>query len=99
VVYKTGIHNDAADALSRKAPASSQVLAISTVQPAWLTSVQASYVEDSHAQHILQQLAVDPSSVQHYTLRQGILHYQGRIWVGNDITLQNQIVSAFHDSP
>jgi hypothetical protein len=99
VVYKKGIHNGAADALSRKAPASSQVLAISTVQPAWLTSVQASYVDDPQAQQLLQQLAVDPSSVQHYTLRQGILRYQGHIWVGNDITLQNQIVSAFHDSP
>jgi hypothetical protein len=99
VVYKKGIHNGAADALSRKNPASSQALAISTVQPAWLTSVQASYVDDPQAQQLLQQLAVDPSSIQHYTLRQGILRYQGRIWVGRDTTLQNQIVSAFHDSP
>jgi hypothetical protein len=85
--------------LSRKVPVSSQVLAITTVQPTWLTSVRASYVDDPHAQQVLQQLAVDPSSAHHYTLQQGIQRYQGRIWLGNDIHLQSQIVSAFHDSP
>jgi hypothetical protein len=56
-------------------------------------------MDDPHAQQVLQQLAVDPSSAHHYTLQQGIQRYQGRIWLGNDIHLQSQIVSAFHDSP
>lgn len=99
VVYKKGIHNGADDALSRKPPHSSHVFAVSTVQPTWLTAVQASYVEDDFAQSTLQKLALDPKAVEHYTLSNGILRYQGRIWVGNDLSLQEQIVSAFHESP
>ena len=32
------------------------------------------------------------------TLSNGLLRYDGRIWVGSDTKLQLQIVSAFHDS-
>lgn len=99
VVYKKGILNGVVDALSRKPPHSSQLMAVATVQPTWLTSVQASYVADDQAQQLLQKLAIDPLSDEHYTLDHGILCYQGRIRVGNDSTLQKQIISAFHDSP
>jgi hypothetical protein len=98
VQYKQGIHNGAADALSRKPPHSSQLFSVTTVQPSWLTSVQASY-SDVRSQRLLQQLAVDPQSVTNYTLDHGILRFKARIWVGADTSLQQQIISAFHDSP
>lgn len=96
VVYKKGINNGAADALSRKPPHSSQAMAVSTIQPAWLSDVQASYSCDDLAQTLLQKLAICPSSVEHYTLSSGV--HKGRIWVGNDASLHRQIVSALHDS-
>jgi hypothetical protein len=99
IQYKQGIHNGAADALSRKPPASSQVFALTTVQPAWLSAVVASYIGDARVQNLLQKLAVDPAAVPSYTLTQGILRYKGRIWVGSDPALQQQLISAFHDSP
>lgn len=99
VMYKKGVNNAAADSLSRKPPASSQVLAVSTLQPAWLSAVQASYLSDEFAQSLLQKLAVAPQSDERYTLIQGILRYRGRIWVGPDVSLQLQIIAAFHDSP
>lgn len=99
VVYKKGINNGAADSLSRKPPASSQLLAVSTVLPTWLSAVQASYQADEMAQKLLQKIAVAPASEENYTLSQGILRYKGRIWVGNDKSLQRQIISAFRDSP
>jgi hypothetical protein len=99
IQYKQGIHNGAADALSRKPSASSQVFALTTVQPAWLSAVVASYTGDAHVQTLLQKLAVDPAAVPSYTLTQGILRYKGRIWVGSDPALQQQLISAFHDSP
>jgi hypothetical protein len=99
VVYKKGILNGAADALARKPTHSSQIMAVTTVQPVWLASVQASYIADPHAQQLLQRLAVAPLSDDHYTLDHGILRYQGRIWVGNNEQLQQHIISAFHDSP
>ena len=71
VVYKKGILNGAADALSRKPPYSSELLAITTVQPSWLDKVSASYVGDEQAQRLMQKLAVDPLSEPHFTLRDG----------------------------
>jgi hypothetical protein len=99
VQYKQGIHNGAADALSRKPPPSSQLFAISTVQPVWLTSVVDSYHCDDRAQQLLQKLAIDPAASDNHTLRGGILRYRGRILVGSDAAFQARLISAFHDSP
>ena len=99
VQYKKGSLNGAADALSRKPPASSEILVISTVQPFWLASVQQSYRSDERAQALPQQLAVEPIAVTDFTLEQGILRHKNHIWVGDDAVLRTQIISAFHDSP
>lgn len=69
------------------------------MQPAWLASVVTSYAADERAQALLQQLAVDPSSVSDFTLNQGIPRHKNRIWVGADDTLKLQLIVAFHDSP
>lgn len=99
VVYRKGIHNGAADALSRKPPHNSQILSITTATPAWLDRVEDSYATDSRARELLQQLAISPSADGKFTLRNGLLRYQGRIWVGQDLELQHHIIAAFHDSP
>lgn len=99
VQYKKGIHNGAADALCRKPLESSQIYAVSTVQPRWLATIQASYTSDEQAQRLLQKLALQPDADAGYTLDHGIIRHKGRIWVGDGATLQRQIVSAFHDSP
>jgi hypothetical protein len=91
--------NGAADTLSRKPVHSSELYAISQVQPVWLGQVVASYGVDASAQEKLQKLQLDPSSVPGYTLSAGILPFGGRILVGNDSKLQAQIISAFYDSP
>lgn len=99
VQYKKGIHNGASDALSRRPAEDLELFVVTTVQPTWLSAVLASYTADSFAQQKLQQLALDPTSDASYTLNQGVLRHKGRIWVGNDLQLQQQLVSAFHDSP
>jgi hypothetical protein len=99
VQYKPGVHNGAADALSRKPQEASQVFSVTTLQPAWLSSVSASYASDAFPQKLLQQLAVDPTSIPAYSLNHGILRHKGRILVGADPELQQRIISAFHDSP
>ena len=53
VQYKKGIQNGTADGLSRKPPASSEIFAISSVQPVWLSSVEQSYAIDTRAQSLL----------------------------------------------
>jgi hypothetical protein len=99
IVYKKGIHNEAADALSRKTHSLNQSFALTEIQPAWLEQVACSYISDSKAQQLSQQLALAPDSLPDYTLSAGILRHKKRIWVGSDPILQNQIISAFHDSP
>lgn len=99
VEYKKGILNGAADALSRCTNSASEIFTVTQVQPVWFDQVVASYVGDSFVQNKLQQLAVSPSAVPHYTLTAGILRYDNRIWVGCDLAMQHQIISAFHDSP
>ena len=99
LVYKKGIHNGAADALSRKPPASSELFAASTVQPVWLDRVIDSYAEGVKMQELLQRLAVDPSSEPNFSLKNGLIRYQGRICMGCDDELKLQIIRVFHASP
>lgn len=47
ICYKKGSTNNAADALSRVAHESSELLAISAAQPVWLDNLQDSYTESS----------------------------------------------------
>lgn len=99
VQYKKGIHNGAADALSRKPVLASPLLTVTVLKPLWLDRVAASYVGDEFVQQKIQRLAVDTTADSSYTFQDGLLRYKGRIWVGGDNELQNTIISAFHDSP
>lgn len=56
-------------------------------------------MSDDAAQRLLQRLSVGPKSDEFFTLSQGILRYKGRVWIGNDHALEQQIISALHDSP
>ena len=94
-VPKKGINNEAADALSRKLPASSQLFAVATIQPIWLSGVIDSYAVDDQAKNLLQKLTLDPSAVSSFSLSQGIIRYKGCVWVGADETLRRQLISAF----
>ena len=49
VVYKTGVENGAADAVSRMPPVESALFSLSTAVPQWLLQVADSYVQDVRA--------------------------------------------------
>jgi hypothetical protein len=57
IVYRRGVDNSAADALSRK-PATDQLMTISSVTPQWLDDIVASYQTDPQAIDLLAKLAV-----------------------------------------
>jgi hypothetical protein len=99
VQYKQGINNGAADALSRKPPTSSQIFVMTTLQPSWLQSVKDSYGQDEYAQQLLQKFTANSQALPDFSLSNGILRYKNRIWVGAVPELQQQLISALHDSP
>jgi hypothetical protein len=71
-VYKKGVNNRVADALSRRTNYQEEFCMVSTPTPAWLQLVQDSYSSDPAAKEILSKLAVNKDSVPNYQLNQGI---------------------------
>jgi transposase InsO family protein len=47
----------------------------------------------------LSQLAVASQTTNSdFTLKDGVIRYKGRIWLGTNVQLQNKVISALHDS-
>ena len=99
VIYKKGINNGAADALSRKPVDSSQLFAMTTVKPVWLEAVEASYVGDPYVQGVIQKLSLSPDDKSKFTYRSGLLRYDNHIWIGNSKNLQDQVILPFTTVP
>lgn len=98
IVYKPGISNSAADALSRHPSPPAQLQAVSVCTPTWLADLVAGYDQDPDSQELLKQLAVHPDARPPFRLVDGVIRYSGRIWVGANVTLQQRIISALHAS-
>lgn len=98
IVFKKGVDNSAADALSRHPGVVSSCLALSSCIPKWVTDVVNSYAQDTVATNLIAKLVIDPSAVPHYTWQDGLLRYKNRIWVGASPELQSRLLTAFHSS-
>jgi hypothetical protein len=98
VVYKRGTENRVADALSRHPEPPAQLLAISTSTPTWLIKVQEGYEQDPQAKATIAALSVNPGSVPNYTWTDGLLRYNGRVWIGNNTDLQQMVHKGMHAS-
>lgn len=99
LVYKKGLENKAADALSRCR--SNEVYQLSTVSscvPSWLEEVQKGYDSDISTSQLLAKVLLSPSQFPSYSLKNGILYYMRLIWLGANSELQLKIMSAFHCS-
>ena len=76
----------------------SHVQAVSEAQPMWVQEVLNSYAVDPEAQALLQELAVVGTNTEGYTLQQGIIRQQNRVFVGINAGLQTKTIHAFHAS-
>lgn len=56
------------------------------------------YQEDQEALNMVAKISIDASAVPNFTLQDGVLRYKGRIWVGQNPTLQAKLLSACHSS-
>lgn len=98
IVYKKGADNTVADALSRR-DIEESALAISSATPQWLSDVVNSYSGNPEAEKLLTQLAVNPNSLPHFSLVNGVIRYKRRIWLAHDPKLQSLVLEALHSSP
>lgn len=86
------------DALSRvQHNSSTDLAAISVLQPLWMTEIQQSYLQDESATKLLTALSTSTPN-GHYSLTKGLIHYKGRIWVGDSQYLKEKILLALHAS-
>jgi hypothetical protein len=96
VEYRKGSTNRAVDALSRQY---SSINTISVVQPKWLQEISESYVSDPVTAALVQQYTITPPEpASNHTFHQGILRYQGRIMIGSNKAIQDNIFLALHCS-
>lgn len=95
--YRKGLENNAADALSRVGHLYT-ITAVLTCQPMWMQEVMNSYQTDQSALDRLARLAVHSPDEHGYSLDQGLIKYQGRLWIGNNSALQTKLISALHSS-
>jgi hypothetical protein len=101
VVYKKGVENSAADALShrlRDCPNHDQCFAISFGQPKWIEEVTSTYERDSVTQEIIAKLVLDSVAVPNFSWMDGVLHYKSRIWIGIDSSMHQKLISTVHNS-
>lgn len=98
IVYKRGVDNSAADALSRHPQMQFTCSAVSSCTPQWITDIAESYRTDEIASAMIAKLAIDGSAVPHFSWHNGILRYKNRIWVGQSPALQQRLLSVFHES-
>jgi transposase InsO family protein len=99
IVYKKGVDNRVADALSRRPHTDLHLHAISACQPAWITAVVAAYQQDDQAKALLQRLVLATEPDDCYKLQQGVIRKNGKIWITANSELQHQIIQELHASP
>lgn len=98
IVYKQGSENRVADALSRRAHTEASCLALSACSPQWCQAIIDGYLLDKETKQLLAKLVVDSSAVPNFSLQDGLLKFNNRIWVGNNGAMQQSILEAIHSS-
>lgn len=67
------------------------MLELSASTLAWFQDILQSYVGDSKAHELLQQLSVTPNSKPHYSLHNGFIKFKERLWIDNAPVLHHTI--------
>lgn len=97
IIYKKGVDNSVADALSRyPATESIELSALSVAVPEWINDIVARYSSDPNACSKVQTLCINSGAVPNFSLKNGILYFQNRLWVGNNVEVQQKILANLH---
>ncbi|KAA0047330.1 Transposon Ty3-G Gag-Pol polyprotein [Cucumis melo var. makuwa] len=98
VVYKPGLENKAADALSRKPP-DIQLSVISAPYLVDLKIIKEEVGRDEKLQKVITTLCEDGGAQDSkYSLKNGFLHYKNRLVISKTSSLIPVMLNTFHDS-
>lgn len=97
LVYKKGLENKVVDALSRQVD-QSELLALSSCQPKWLETIIEGYQQDPKAKELLTELSLTGSNDKGFTLVDGVIKHNNRIWLGANVEAHKAILLALHSS-
>lgn len=98
VLYKRGKENCAADALSRLHGDAELCFFTHYIKPQWRNELSDSLTGDSTAQQLIAELTISPTTIEGYSLSQGDLLKEGRLYVGQTTYLRSKICSTLHGS-
>nr|GEZ93895.1 Ty3/gypsy retrotransposon protein [Tanacetum cinerariifolium] len=96
VYYKPGKENRVADALSRPEP--STLMAISNPKATWLDDLRTYYRENPEGQKLIEQLEQKSDSLPQHTQHDGLVYFQGRLFIPNIPHLRLLLLQEFHTS-
>lgn len=97
IIYKKGCDNGVADALSRHPlPDSLELSALSVVIPDWIQEVVAGYASDPDACSKVQTLCISAGAIPNFTLKDGVLYFKDRMWIGHNKAVQQKIIANLH---
>lgn len=97
IVYKKGLENKAADALSRQAEPL-QLAIVSSNTPKWLEIVVEGYAKDDFSKQLLTELSLTGSNDKEFSLVDGVIKYRGRIWLGTHTEAHRAVLLALHSN-
>jgi hypothetical protein len=97
IIYKKGKESSAADALSRQHHAA-EVQAISVSKPRWLEIIVEYYATDPEAKQLLTELSISHENDRGYQLKDGLIRYKGKIWLGSHKEAHEAVMLALHNS-
>lgn len=97
VLYKKGLENKAADALSCQ-PDPAHLHAISTSTPKWLEIIVDGYSKDEATKQLLTELSLTRTNEKGFSLSDGLIRYKNRIWLGNHTEAHQAVLLALHSS-
>lgn len=99
ICYRKGEENRSADALSRRQHGNSETLtAMSVCEPAWLEDIRNSYTSNPQAQRLLVKLQQGPDTKGRFSIKNNLLYFRDRIWLGGNPVMQESVMRAFHSS-